>query len=144
MLTDIGWCYMKPTDHAWCWLILIDANWCWLMLIDADCFWLKLIWTDWCWLMLINADWCWLMLIDADWCWLMLIDAQIRFNQVFFYRSVPPKLLRSLFRFHSQAILIFLPLYSLLCVFGVWCIGGYLGLFIMSGLCPWWVGILWK
>ena len=57
---------------------LYDAGWCWLMLTDDD-----------------RRDWGWLMLIDADWCWLMLIDAEIRFNQVFFCRSVPPQLLRS-------------------------------------------------
>ena len=57
------------------------------MLIDAD----------WSWLMLIDADWCWLALNNADWCWLMLIEARIRFNQVFFCRSVTPELLRSFF-----------------------------------------------
>ena len=61
--------------------MLIDADWCWLMLVDAD----------WYQLMLIDADWCWLI------CWLMLIDAQIRFNWVFFCRSVPTELLRSFF-----------------------------------------------
>ena len=36
---------------------------------------------------------------DADWCLLILIDAQIRFNHVFFCRSVPPELLQSFFNF---------------------------------------------
>ena len=65
--------------------------------------------------MLIDDDWCWLILIDADWSWLMLTDADRCSNKVqpgFLFRSVP-----------------------LFCVFVVWCIGGYLGLFMMSGLC---------
>ena len=87
MLTDTGWCWLNLTDRNWYWLMLIDADWCWLMLIDADRFSLKLI----------CADWCWLVLINADWSWLSLIYAQIRFNQVFFCRSVPPELLWSFF-----------------------------------------------
>ena len=70
------------------------------------CHFLNFLWTHWDWLMLIDADWCWLMLIDmliyadwyVDWClltWFFLIDDQLRFNQVFFCRSVPPEFLRS-------------------------------------------------
>ena len=53
--------------------------------------------------MLIDDDWCWLI------CWLMLIDAQIRFNRVFFCRSVLPELLRS---FLSLSIVIFIFYFS--------------------------------
>ena len=64
--------------------------------------------------MLINTDWCLLMLIDAFWywliCWLMLIDAQIRFNRVFFCRSVHPELLRSFF----LSLFVYLYLYQYL------------------------------
>ena len=84
-ITNVDWCWLMLIDSDWSWLVLIDAHWCWLVLIDAD----------WCWLMLICADWCWLVLVDDECCWLMLIDAQIRFNCVFFCRSVPPELLRS-------------------------------------------------
>ena len=91
-ITNVDWCWLIT---GWCWLIVLDTDWCWLMLIDADWCWLTLIEAEWCWLMLIDTDWCWLVLIDADWCWLMLINAQIRFNRVFFCRSVPPEFLRS-------------------------------------------------
>ena len=96
-------CWLIMADADWRWLIVLDADWCWLMLIDADWCWLTLIVSDFCWLMLMDATECWLMLMNADWCWLRLIDAQIRFNKVFFCRSVPPELLRS---FYSVIVLI--------------------------------------
>ena len=118
-----NWCYKSHSRSRLTsinaidvtWLILIDDDWCWLicwmlidMLIDADCYWLMLtdaewsclIYANWCWLMLIDADWSWLKLSCADWCSLILIDARIRFNKVFFCRSVPLELLRSFFRWH--------------------------------------------
>ena len=107
------WCWLMLIDADLCWLMLTDDDWWWLRLIDADLSWLMLIdmlidadwYADWCWLRLIdadriyqiNADWCWLVLNGADWWWLMLINAQIGLNQVFFCRSVPPKLLRLFF-----------------------------------------------
>ena len=48
----------------------------------------------------ISVSLCLSLQIDVDWrwlmpnCWVMMIDAQIRFNQVFFCRSVSPEFLR--------------------------------------------------
>ena len=113
MLIDADWCWLMLIDADWWWLMMTEADWCWFILIDADWYadwcwlicWLMLTEAHWCWLMLIdadriyqiNADWCWLVLNGADWWWLMLINAQIGLNQVFFCRSIPPKLLRLFF-----------------------------------------------
>ena len=129
--------YTDAVYTDWCWLMLfmlIDADWCWLMLIDAD----------WCRLMLIDADWGWLMPIDAGWCWLicwlMLIDAQIRFNPVFFCRSVPPELLRSFFDWCLQRANPWKKNIKDVCE--MFCSNSWATTY-SHGICPWPVSLSW-